>query len=353
MSDGLLGLPRVPLLVAAPTPLVPAPRLSRELGVEIWFKRDDLTGLGLGGNKVRGLEFLLADAERKDADCLVTGAGPQSNWALLAATAARLCGLDPFVVHYGSDAPAEGNQLLHRIVGTTTAFTGDAERASVDAEIERRADALRDKGRRPYVIPRGGGTPLAAVGYVQTCLELLDQLQRLDVRPNELWLATGSCSTQAGLVAGTRWLRMPVQPVGVTVSRPVAECRTRIAKLAAEAAELVGAPTHDHRVQVLDGYLGPGYGQASPEGAAATALVARTEGVLLDPVFAAKAMAGLIDACRGGHVEGPVVFLVTGGAPTLFTDSADPANHGREDHERRDPRGLPGDIRADREGTGT
>ncbi|HEY0543575.1 MAG TPA: pyridoxal-phosphate dependent enzyme [Actinoallomurus sp.] len=314
----LLSLPRVPL-VAGPTPLLPVPRLSAEIETEVWFKRDDLTGLGLGGNKVRGLEYLLGDALAKGRDCLVTGAGPQSNWAMLAALAARRCGLAPYLVFYGSSARPTGNLLLSDLLGVDVRFTGEFDRSSVDTAIDKLGAELSAAGRRPYVVPRGGATPLGAAGYVRASLELADQLMADGLTPSQLWLATGSCATQAGLIAGSRWLRSPYDVVGVTVSRPVDECVTRVASLADGATQLLGLPSAGaDGATVLGGYRGPGYGQASPEGDAAARLVARTEGVFLDPVFGAKAMAALVDSARGGQIDGPVVFLVTGGAPTLF-----------------------------------
>jgi D-cysteine desulfhydrase len=316
--NGLPSLPRVPL-VTAPTPLHPAPRLSAAVGVEVWFKRDDLTGLGLGGNKLRGLEYLLGDALAQGCDCIVTGAGPQSNWAMLAALAATRCGLDPYLVFYGSPVPPTGNLLLDELIGANVRFTGELERASVDGAIEKLAAELSAAGRRPYLVPRGGATGLGATGYVRASLELAGQLTAADLIPSQLWLATGSCGTQAGLVAAARWLRAPYEVAGVTVSRPVDECLARITSLADAAGELLGLPPADHNgVTVVGGYLGPGYGQPSPEGESATRLVARTEGVFLDPVFGAKAMAALVDAATARRIDGPVVFLVSGGAATLF-----------------------------------
>jgi D-cysteine desulfhydrase len=321
---GLLGLSRVPF-VAAPTPLHPAPRLSAAIGAEVWFKRDDLTGLGLGGNKVRGLEYLLGDALDHGCDCLVTGAGPQSNWAMLAALAARRCGLDPYLVFYGPPVPPAGNLLLDELTGADIRFTGELDRASVDPGIDKLRDELRAAGRRPYPVPRGGATPRGAAGYVRAALELADQLMAAGLAPSKLWLATGSCATQAGLVAGAHWLRTPYEVVGVTVSRAVDECLARVAALAGGAADLLDLPHADApAITVLGGYLGPGYGERSREGEDAARLVARTEGVFLDPVFAAKAMAALVDAARAGRMAGPAVFLVTGGAPTLFAPARGP-----------------------------
>jgi D-cysteine desulfhydrase len=310
--------PRVDL-VLAPTPLHPAPRLSRELGVPLLLKRDDLAGTGLGGNKLRGLEFLIADALAQGCDSLVTGAGPQSNWTMLAALACLRHGLEPHVVCYGSGgSEPQGNMRLHRWLGVDVRFTGVAERSSVDAGIETVTAELRAAGRRPYPVPRGGATPLGALGYVRASVELAAQLAQLDEPPAGLWLATGSCGTQAGLVAGAALTAAACQVVGVTVSRPVAECTARVRELAASAAALAGIGADLPRPDVRGGWIGPGYGVPSAAGQAAARLVAETEGVFLDPVFGAKAMAALIAECRAGRVRGPQVFLVSGGAPTLF-----------------------------------
>jgi D-cysteine desulfhydrase len=317
-TTGIASLPRVPL-VLEPTPLHLAPRLSDALGIEVWFKREDMTGVGLGGNKARGLEYLLADALERGCDALVTGAGPQSNWTMLAALTARQVGIEPYLVHYGKSLAPLGNQLLSQLVSAHRCITGSDDRGSVDRKIDHVCAQLRALGRRPYPIPRGGATSLGATGYVHAGVELGTQWATAATTPNQLWLATGSCTTQAGLLTAARWLGWSTDIVGVTVSRPPDECRTRIEELSAATADLLQATTKAERpVHVIDGYIGPGYGVASPAGRAAAALVAQTEGVFLDPVFGAKAMAALIDAARQGLVTGPVVFLVTGGAPTLF-----------------------------------
>ncbi|WP_020660447.1 1-aminocyclopropane-1-carboxylate deaminase/D-cysteine desulfhydrase [Amycolatopsis benzoatilytica] len=315
-------LPRV-LLAAEPTPLQYAERLTSVLGVEVWFKREDLTGLGLGGNKLRMLEYLIGDAVAAQCDSLVTGAGPQSNWAMLAALAARRHGLDPYLVYYGELCRPAGNHALAELVGADIRFTGDASRVSVDAAIVELTSKLRAQGRNPYPLPRGGATALGACGYFRASIELRDQLAAAGVVPRAVWLATGSCGTQAGLLAAARWLGHPYAVVGVTVSRTADECRERVDELANGASRLLGtdATARPGDVAVVEGYLGPGYGTASDAGSRAAALVARTEGIFLDPVFGAKAMAGLLDAVHNGQVAGPVVFLVTGGAPTLFTAS--------------------------------
>lgn len=315
---GLMSAGREPLALL-PTPLQAAPRLSDALGVEVWLKRDDLLGLGLGGNKTRPLEFLLGDARRRGCDVIVTGSGAQSNWSMLAALAARRCGLDAVVCFYGEPAAeARGNLSLHGLVGTDVRWTGQPTRDSVDAMIETVADDLRRAGRSPYVVPRGGATPTGSLGYLVGAAEISRQAAEAGIDDATLWLATGSCGTQAGLVAGVAAGLLPAV-VGVTVSRPAEECRSRVLDLAAGAATLAGAPAPTAAdVTVVDGYLGGGYGVASSEGASAAALALRTEGIFLDPPFCAKAMAALIDATADGRVEGPVVFLVSGGAPTLF-----------------------------------
>jgi D-cysteine desulfhydrase len=315
----LADFPRV-RLACLPTPLQPAPRLSEALGVPVLVKRDDLTGLGLGGNKVRKLEFLIADALRCGADVVVTGGGPQSNHTALTALAARRAGMPVRVVTYGHapGGPAQGNGLLHALAGTEVTYTGEADRSSVDRALDSLTRELAAAGRRPYVIPRGGASALGCAGYVLASLELAAQLTDLGVSPSHLVVATGSCGTQAGLQLGAAWLHASYRVLGVTVSRPRAECLRRIHDLGRACAELLELDVASFdQGEIVDGFLGPGYGRASSEGSAATELVARTEGLVLDPVFTAKAMAAL-QAMAGSIGKGPVIFLHTGGAPAAF-----------------------------------
>jgi D-cysteine desulfhydrase len=323
-GEGLAEQPRV-RLGTLPTPLHPAPRLSEHTGVEIWFKRDDLTGLGLGGNKVRALEYALGDAVRAHCDALVTGGGPSSNWAMLAALAARTRGMRAVLVMYGHPVTPVGNLALAELAGAEIVFTHDVDRTSVDGGVAEVGAKLEAEGHRPYLLGRGGATPVGALGYVAGSLELAGQLHEIGLTPRQLWLATGSCGTQSGLHAGAAWLGSSYEVFGVTVSRPVEECVGRVADIAAAACALIGAPPPSELPRVVGGHLDDGtYGHRSPAGEEAARLVARTEGVFLDPVFAAKGMAGLLGAIEAGAeaehpVEGPVIFLVTGGAPTLFT----------------------------------
>jgi D-cysteine desulfhydrase len=314
-------LPRTSL-ATLPTPLLPAPRLSDAVGVEVWIKRDDMTGLLLGGNKARKLEFLCGEAQAQGADTLVTGGGGGSNHVQLTAAAATRLGLGCVVVCYGSAPWPEPLGLrLARRLGAEVVFTGSPERTSVDIRLEEVAAKLTADGRHPYVIPRGGASAVGAVGYAVAALELRDQLDAEGVASATVLLATGSCGTQAGLVAGASVLcggRPGV--IGVPVSRPPEEVIERVVRLATGCAERLGSDQafDDSDVALLGGYLGPGYGKASPEGDEAAGLALRTEGLVLDPVFTAKAMAALVAEARTGRLTGPIVFLHTGGTPAAL-----------------------------------
>jgi D-cysteine desulfhydrase len=362
--------------------------LSEAVGVEVWIKRDDMTGLGLGGNKARKLEFLCGEALARGADTLVTGGGSGSNHVQLTAAAAARLGLGCVAVCYGTDpataepatagpgagpssgsavpgasgrgagrssgsaTPALGLRLTRRF-GADVIFTGSPDRTSVDVRLEEVAAKLAAEGRVPYVIPRGGASAVGAVGYALAAAELSDQLASASLAAVTLLVATGSCGTQAGLVAGVGLLAdaRPVscfsgrivpekrddsspdmegnlgggtggglQVIGVPVSRPPEECVERIARLATDCAARLGSDRvfTEADVHLLGGYLGPGYGKASPEGDDAALLAARTEGLVLDPVFTAKAMAALVAEARAGRLTGPVVFLHTGGSPSAL-----------------------------------
>ena len=315
--------PRYPLALL-PTPLVETPNLTRALGgPRVLVKRDDLTGFGFGGNKVRGLEYCIAEALAQDADVVVTGAGPQSNHIRATAAAARVAGLDVVaVMHGGRPAEPRGNLLLDELLGVEIRFTDDPDRARVDDVIRQVVEELRRDGHRPYAIPRGGGMALACLGYVECVRELNTQLAHLDLRPNRLVLACGGSCTQAGLLVGARLHDAPYRIVGVTVSRPADECRQRIADFARDASRLAGRALElaPEEITVRDGFIGAGYGQPTPEGIEAIRLVARTEGLFLDPTYTGKAMAGLIEEIRSGRIgsDDIVVFLHSGGEPGLF-----------------------------------
>jgi D-cysteine desulfhydrase len=315
--------PHFPLALL-PTPLVEAPRLARALGgPRLFFKRDDLTGFGFGGNKVRGLEYFLADALTQNADVIVTGAGPQSNHIRATAAAARVAGLEVVaVMHDSRPAQTQGNLLLDELLGVELHFTHDSNRALVDVKMEAVAAELRQVGRRPYLIPRGGGSALGALGYVECVRELEPQFQAAGIRPDRLVLATGSCGTHAGLIVGTKIYQASWSVLGITVSRPVTECVERITSIAKDAALLMGHTIELKAEDILvrDGFIGAGYGIPTPEGNDAIRLVARTEGLFFDPTYTGKAMAGLSAEIRAGRLTSDevIVFLHTGGEPGLF-----------------------------------
>jgi 1-aminocyclopropane-1-carboxylate deaminase/D-cysteine desulfhydrase-like pyridoxal-dependent ACC family enzyme len=308
-------------LAALPTPLVRARRLERHLGhSDLYVKRDDLTGFALAGNKARKLEFLLGDAVARGCDVLVTGGGPSSNHCQGAAVAAATVGLQCCLVMYGREpVEAHPNLALARSCGATVRFTGDPDRGSVDRALQRVASELEAAGRMPYVVPRGGASPVGALGYALAVEELAVQLAAKSVEPDVVIVATGSCGTQAGLVAGIVAGGHPWRVIGASVSREVAECRKRVLELAIECARLGGSPSPvPERIEVIDA-RGPGYGVVSHAAVRAARVAAQTEGMILDPVFTAKSFGAFLDLVDHGAV-GPAVFIHTGGTPSAILE---------------------------------
>ena len=318
----LARLPRQ-TLAEFPTPLLPMRRLGRLAGCpKLWFKRDDLISFGFGGNKVRGLELLVADAIAQGCEVIVTGAGPQSNHVRATAAAAASSNLRCVAVFWG-DAPEriDGNHRLTRMLGAETVFTGNPDRASVDDGIERVCADLRNSNQCPYPIPRGGACALGVLGHVLAVRELYEQCQAAGVDPELIVLATGSGGTHAGWLLGTRALGLPWKVESYTVSREAQAVRIEIARLAAEAAALLGLDWtfSPEEAIVHGGFIGAGYGVPTSEAANAIRLVARSEGVLLDPTYTGKAMAGLLEHLRSGPARfRSIVFLHTGGEPAFF-----------------------------------
>jgi 1-aminocyclopropane-1-carboxylate deaminase/D-cysteine desulfhydrase-like pyridoxal-dependent ACC family enzyme len=316
-------------LASLPTAMSPAQRLARSLGIaHLWFKRDDLIGFGFGGNKVRGLEFLLADAIARQADIVVTGAGPQSNHVRATAAAAAFAGIESLAILWGSPPPrTEGNYLLTRMLGGKVRFTGNPDRASVDAEIESVVADMARAGRRPYGIPRGGACALGVAAHILAVYETAAHCAESGIRPDLVLLAAGSGATYAGWLLGVKSLHLPWRVESVTVSRPAVEVRRRVLALGDAAAETLDLPValSDGDVVVHDGFIGEGYGIASAEGMEAIRLTARTEGIFLDPTYTGKAFAGLAALISRGRVasEDTVIFVHTGGAPALFTARAE------------------------------
>lgn len=332
-SDPTHAQPRIPL-ATLPTPLQTASRLRNALGgtsrcPKILFKRDDLTGLALGGNKARKLEFLIADALRQHATVVLTTGAVQSNHARMTAAAARAAGLDVVLVLTadGSAPPVQGNLLLDRLFGATIHYvpppadpalaTSDVEEAKVMEVV----DDLRARGEHPYVIPVGGSSAIGVLGYLSGSCELVSQLRALEETPTRLYFASGSRGTQAGLTLGAKVCAAPYAVNGVAVSGGEPWKRERALRIANEAAVLCGVST---RVTADDlvtdqNFIGTGYGIPTNECLEAIRLVALHEAVLLDPVYTGKAMAGLLDGIgRQRFEDGPIIFLHTGGAPALF-----------------------------------
>lgn len=311
-------------LAFLPTPLRPATRLAQKIGIpDLWIKHDELIGFGFGGNKVRGLELLLADAKTKAADVIVTGAGPQSNHVRATAAAAAYAGLQSIVLFWGDDPGVEqGNLRLTRMLGAETRFTGNDDRAHVDVAITEIARELRAAGRHPYAIPRGGACALGVLGHALAALEMHRQCAALELETDTIVLAVGSGATLAGWLLGAVMLGARWRIEGVTVSRPAPEVRARVLALAAEAAALLDLPSPVGAADVIvhDGFIGAGYGVPTAAGDAAIVLAARAQGVFLDPTYTGKAFACVIALAARFTDRGPVIFLHTGGEPALFAD---------------------------------
>lgn len=297
-----------------PTPLERADRLGAALALrpgQLWIKRDDCTGLATGGNKARKLGLLLADAIASGCDVLVTAGGPQSNHARLTAAAAARAGMG-CVLAFNSDPPStmEANQILDVLLGAQRRFLGRLPMDDLNDAVERIADELRADGRRPYVIPVGGSSPLGASAYATAAEEILADLGHDDVL---VITATASGGTQAGLTARLGHDRV----LGIDVGA-FADPTTAVRRLAIEVAELLALPTPTGDPRIARDQIGDGYGAATAGCLDAIRLVARTEGLLLDPVYSGKAMAGLLALAHSELRPAAVVFLATGGVPALF-----------------------------------
>ncbi len=333
----IAGFPQVEL-IHRPTPFRRLDRLTAALGgPTIYVKRDDLTGLAFGGNKSRKLEYILGDALAKKADAVVTWGSLQSNWCMQTAAAARMFGVLPVLVLFknpGPLPPVDGNVLLDTILGAEITVR---ERAagklvkSADAMdcLEEAASDLRRRGLRPYLVPVGGSLvrgdmdkPLGAIAYLEACREILDQARAAGVEPDFLVHATGSGGTQAGLVLGAKVLSDRARVIGISVSDPKGPFAADVLEIAEAAEKALGLPrtVGPDDVEVLDEYIADGYGVVNRDVVEAVGLVFRTEGIVLDPVYTAKGMVGLIDLIRKGRLKrsDTVVFVHTGGTPALF-----------------------------------
>lgn len=318
INELLAHIPRLPLAVY-PTPLIAAPRLAKKLGNILYFKRDDLISFGLGGNKIRGLEFIVADALAQSANTLVTGAGVQSNHVRATAAVAACYGLKCVAVYWGNPPDTiDGNYRLTKMLGATIHFTGDNDRSSVDTGIIDIARTLQDG----YAIPRGGACTLGVLGHILAVQELYQQCQAQAISPDVIVLAGGSGGTCAGWLLGIRLLNLPWRVACFSVSRPASELQSQIARLANEAADLLTVDyTFDAQsIAVNENFIGAGYGIPSKDAAEAIRLVGQTEGMLLDPTYTGKAMAGFLKSARKNDC---VVFIHSGGEPAFFAGDGD------------------------------
>jgi L-cysteate sulfo-lyase len=314
-------------LAHLPTPLELMERLSAALGgPQLWIKRDDLTGLAGGGNKTRKLELVMADALAQHADVVLTVGGPQSNHCRQTAAAAARAGLDCVLVLGGDAPPREqwtGNLFLDILLGARIRWAGDQDRLAV---MELAAQEERAAGHTPYTIPLGASNAIGAAAYALAFAELSDQMQQKGILFDRVVFATSSAGTQAGLVAGATACGYRGQLLGMSIDEPAPKLSAMVTDLAAEVGnylEIQGTPA-PHLVTVEDGYLGAGYGVLGEPEREAIRLLARTEGILLDPVYTGRAMAGLIDYVRRGVIRPTekVVFWHTGGVPALFAYTA-------------------------------
>lgn len=337
LKNKLGRFPRLPL-IASPTPFHPLEKLTARLGgPRVWAKRDDLTGLAFGGNKSRKLEFIIPDVQARGADTIVTWGSLQSNWCLQTAAAAAKSGLKTVLVLFRTAGPSpepDGNHFLDLLAGAEVrvAEAGPGKVIGLEtalAHVETAAEEVRARGGKPYIVPVGGSMPagsmarpLGAVSYVGALVEAVEQARERGLDVGTIVHATGSGGTQAGLVVGARALGLDIRVVGVSVSDerdPFSRLVLDICRRTEEALGLEQCVGPDD-VEVLDGYLGLGYGVVDESVARTLTGFLREEAIILDPVYTAKAMIGLEDLARRGLIprDRALLFFHTGGAPALF-----------------------------------
>lgn len=316
------SLPRV-RLGTFPTPLQELPNLSKLLGgPRIFIKRDDLTGLAFGGNKTRMLEYLIGDALEHNATHVITEGGPQSNHVRQTLAAARIHGLETIIVQNPVDShpDIQGNFLLDHLLGIKyVQVETEAERGPKMQDI---ADELRAEGARPYIIPGGGSNGVGSAGYVSAMLEMQHQIWDLGIDPTAFYFASGGGGTQAGIALGAALFHCDFAPIGIAIEDDGKTVADRAWRIIEATAERLDVPLPLARADLIcrDGHVGPAYAVPTDECIDAIGLLARTEAIFLEPIYTAKAFAGMLAAIeRGDH--GPdedIIFLHTGGAPVLF-----------------------------------
>jgi D-cysteine desulfhydrase/L-cysteate sulfo-lyase len=321
-------IPRTPL-AHAPTPIEPLPNLGRHLGSgPLYVKRDDCTGLALGGNKARQLEYYFGDALEQSADTILITGAVQSNFVCMAAAAAAKLGLachiqlEERVTDAGAEYRESGNVLLDQILGAVMhTYPKGEDEAGADANLQAIAAELRGSGKKPYIIPLAPGhPPLGALGYVRAAAEILDQLADADYQIDEIVVASGSGNTHAGLLFGLRALDSDITVIGACVRR---DRETQLARITTRCQEIAAlleteSPVQRRDIQLTDDTFAPGYGHLNDATHQAIDLSARLEGLLLDPVYTGKSMAACIQRAREGDPSKSILFVHTGGIPGVF-----------------------------------
>ncbi len=321
LKERLNTFPGYPLC-QLPTPCHRLNFLSDTYGCEIYCKRDDLTGFGLGGNKTRKLELLMQEAIEHNCDTLVASGGIQSNFCRVAAAAGAVAGMDVNLI-LGGKPPKKlsGNLILNNLVGANIRYVDTPDWNEWESVREDVARGLREKGRKVFNIPIGGSVPVGAVAYVSAFLEILEDENRIGTPFDQIVHASGSGGTQAGLVVGKEMTGWPGRVSGISVAMGREDLAEKVYKLALEAASLLGGRIERESVLVDDRFIGPGYAVRTPEAERAIEYFARHEGLFLDHVYTGKAASALLSQLERGRMSGKtVLFIHTGGQPELFAE---------------------------------
>lgn len=311
--------PRVSLGIL-PTPMYRLPNISEKLGKNVYVKRDDMTGVALGGNKIRKLEFLIADAMNRGCDYMLTTGGAQSNHAMLTAVCCSRLGMGCILVLQKRGVWQKlGNQIINSIIGVDVRFVDSDGYGDIYAEMDRICDELREAGHKPYSVPVGGSVPLGSLGYVNAAREAIEQAKEIGVTFDDIICCTGSGGTHAGMDLGARIYSPSTRVTGIAVSND--DFPPIVAKLVNGASELLeaGISVAAEDINVFKCY-GAGYAVPSSAGVDAIKLMAKQEGIILDPVYTGKTFAGLLQLNEQGYFEGRdnILFLHSGGAGGLF-----------------------------------
>jgi L-cysteate sulfo-lyase len=319
LKGKLDAFPRIPMSLL-PTPCHRLNAISEKYGVEVYCKRDDLTGFGFGGNKTRKLDLLLSEVVDDDCDTIVTSGGIQSNFCRITAAAGIYRGLGVHLV-LGGQAPdiRTGNLVLDEILGATTHFVEASGFDALEEESKRVTQELESQGRRVFRIPIGGSVPMGALAYTMAFTEILDDQERLGVAFDHVIHASESGGTQAGLITGKLATGWQGKISGISAGTDRETLEEKVAVLANETAHLLEGHTERDAVFVDDAYIGEGYAIPTRAGKEAIKLFAEKEGIFLDHVYTGKAASGLLDWLEKGRLKGDkVLFLHTGGTPELF-----------------------------------